>query len=546
MLFVNDIDKDGSGTPDYMDGWGCTFQQIPLLEREKISSHRMVNPANRFVPFSVAPENLPPGIDKGNVLLRFDYPESPPETLQRVALTGSSWDNVGPQGRDPAYKVTSPTGNIRIWKKDGTALRNVATDYVRSNQTLITYSELQSLSTPGRLYLEAVNACTNWSGVRIMVSLSLDNGNTWVASNAVRVTSMRCNFTVGVVRQYYRTQLMGSRVVMEPDYSTPAGYLRYVADCNIEHETYFELPKYVPGMPGRPKNDWWHEEDAILGHGFAYFQYEGPDLGNALSAKCSANHQFDKKFYWGKTGSAGFTHWDYETDGCENTQEELAWWDICPYKIEDKFLVLKQTYTLKPERANNLFAIFNQGSGRYENFGLHINTAPAVKGWGCLSNVGLAMEENNLDVANITQCVFNKNLPTTVNKSVWEVIMGTQAAFYEQIIPQGKAGFGIMKDVIDVVVSETHGLSWDGFKIISAQAGGTLQGRLFNTLNGKTIMWRNPNTSSGTPLIVGTVITSVNDVSVYDSGSINLRFYDPGRFPLVFGERPVNVFNVEQ
>jgi len=44
-------------------------------------------------------------------------------------------------------------------------------------------------------YLEAVNAYTNWSGVRIVVSLSMDNGATWIASNAVRVTSMRCKFT---------------------------------------------------------------------------------------------------------------------------------------------------------------------------------------------------------------------------------------------------------------------------------------------------------------------------------------------------------------
>ena len=35
ILFVNDIDKDGSGTPDHMDGWGCPTTQIPLLEREQ-------------------------------------------------------------------------------------------------------------------------------------------------------------------------------------------------------------------------------------------------------------------------------------------------------------------------------------------------------------------------------------------------------------------------------------------------------------------------------------------------------------------------------
>ena len=48
ILFVNDIDKDGSGTPDYMDGWGCA---IPPLEREKASGiHRTINPDLHRVP----------------------------------------------------------------------------------------------------------------------------------------------------------------------------------------------------------------------------------------------------------------------------------------------------------------------------------------------------------------------------------------------------------------------------------------------------------------------------------------------------------------
>jgi len=41
-----------------------------------------------------------------SALLKFDYPDSPPETLQRVALSGSTWGAlINVTGCDPAYKV---------------------------------------------------------------------------------------------------------------------------------------------------------------------------------------------------------------------------------------------------------------------------------------------------------------------------------------------------------------------------------------------------------------------------------------------------------
>ena len=93
-------------------------------------------------------------------------------------------------------------GKIRIWDKDGTVPRGVLTDYVKSGAD-IPFDALIRDGNSATLYLEAINPSTDWSDIRIMVSLSLDNGSTWIASNAVRVTSMRCNFTIGVVRQFY-------------------------------------------------------------------------------------------------------------------------------------------------------------------------------------------------------------------------------------------------------------------------------------------------------------------------------------------------------
>ncbi|MCL1921805.1 MAG: hypothetical protein FWG50_12170, partial [Kiritimatiellaeota bacterium] len=538
VLFVNDIDKDGSGTPDYMDGWGCTTTQIPLLEREKTigSNHRYHNPENKFVPMGVSVEGLPTSIDTANVRIKFDYPESPPETMQLVT---DNWDveqfersksgnTIHLTRTVPRVRVVSNTGKIRIWKTDGNAQRNVATDYVRSSQTLMTYNDLQGIN--GKLFLEAINACTNWSGMRIVVSLSLDGGSTWAMSNAVRVTSMRCNFTAGVVRPF--TFNGNDRVPFEPDYSTPlAAFTKAVS-------AFQGVQKHNDANGGGDR--WWHDEDGSLGHGFAYFQYEGPDLGDTLTVRCSSllGRRHDRRWYFGKTGDAGLTHWDYGA-GNVNTQEQLAWWDICEHEIGEggdlKKLVVKQTYTLKPERASALFDIFNDigPAGRYANFGLHINTDPDVKGWGCLSNVGLAMATNKLDVANITRCAVSVNMPTTVNKSVWEVIEGARLTSYSQ--------GGVPGSLTRAVWLETFGVAWDGDK--ETLGANALQGNLFNVLNGQPLAKRHPTSLSGFPTSEVT-ITNIGDITL-DNARDNLRFYDPGLFPGVFGEQPKNVFNME-
>ncbi|MCL2104870.1 MAG: hypothetical protein FWH21_07455 [Kiritimatiellaeota bacterium] len=535
VLFVNDIDKDGSGTPDFMDGWGCPLNQIPRLEREKTSgsNHRAVNAENRFVPVSVSLAAIPS--DKvGSVRVRFDYPDSPPETLQRVALTGSGWDNVGPDNRPPAYKITSPTGYIRIWKKDGNVARNVATDYVKSNQTVMTYSELQNLSTPGTFYLEAINPSQNWSDIRIVVSLSLDNGQTWITSSAVRVTSMRCNFTVGVVRQYYQTSVLGTRTEFVPDYSNPALCLQKFAGASFENNGYIWRKSTFHLGPWTPDDSWHEGEDALLGHGFAYFQYEGPDLDNFLSIFCYTPEatKYDHKFYRGKTGKPGLTFWDYGA-GMANDQQTLAWWDICQYKLDvpsTKYLVVKKSYTLHPDKAAAMcqtFSGFLLPPGL--SFGLHID--PPNQGWGCLSNVGLVMREHNVDTVNMEKCFVNKDMPVTANASVWAVIMGKDL--------QGEHKSKV-KNALNVVVAETQGLPWGGSKpTLGANA---LQGKLFNVLKNEKIIVRVPGAIDGHSGVTNT-ITTLSDIDL-DGATDNLQYFDPGLFPVMFGEQPASVFDV--
>ena len=88
---------------------------------------------------------------------------------------------------------------------------------------------------------------------------------------------------------------------------------------------------------------------------------------------------------------------------------------------------------------------------------------------------------------------------------------------------------------------ETFGVAWDGDK--ETLGANALQGWLFNLLNGKPLAKRHPKSLSGFPTSEVT-ITNIGDITL-DNARDNLRFYDPGLFPGVFGEKPKNVFNME-
>ncbi|MCL1921209.1 MAG: hypothetical protein FWG50_09070 [Kiritimatiellaeota bacterium] len=400
---------------------------------------------------------------------------------------------------------------------------NAATDYVRSNQTVMTYSDLQGIN--GKLFLEAINPSQNWSDIRIVVSLSVDGGSTWVCSNAVRVTSMRCNFTVGVVRQFYIDSGNGNRHLFAPDHSTPLSLM-------TSTERYLESLKAIGKNEELGKgwdigNKWWHDGDATLGHGFAFFQYEGPGLGAGLSSACDTS-ALDHKVYVGKTGGGNL--WWYG-GGTSNTQEELAWWDICPHKIENKFLVLKQSYTLHPERMSALYSTF-VSPDRFALFGLHIDEN--VNGWGCLSHVGLSMVAHNLDVDKINGCLFDKGVPSTANKSAWAVIRGVYSSIPDPADQEGKVGYRIVKDGIDVLKSFNSSRGWEEYVDESSTTFRQLRRALYRKYRGKTML-----TDSGEILIDSPASLPLND------SVDNLRFYDPGRFPRIFGELPENVFDVK-
>ncbi len=353
--------------------------------------------------------------------------------------------------------------------------------------------------------------------------VSIDGGSTWIYDDKVRCSCLLCNFTVEVVCQYYKT-VLGATQRYTPDYSTPYARLNGVINAYKSCEKYKWFMEKVTGAP--PSEDrWWHEQDAVLGHGFVCFQYEGPDLGTELNTKCKAS-AYRHKWFWGKTGGGGLTQtfWDY-VSGNPNDQNDIAWWDICDSKTDDdKRLVLRRTYTLNYNRINDLFDTFADyhptAFDRYDNFGLHINLAN--KGWGCLSNVGLGMEDHDIDNASMANSRLTKNLPTTANKSVWRVAIGTRAS----------QDANVVEAVFNAIKNHCSGVDWDAS--VATTGAGSLGEDLLDILQGKTIKDENS---------LNWDIATESDLHL-NTGHDALDYFDPGLFPVEFGENPKDVFNM--
>jgi hypothetical protein len=436
--------------------------------------------------------------------------------------------------------VKSSEGRIRIWRKAGSVARSASDDFMASG-TSYNLAQLNITGKLGTLYVEGINASSAWGATRIKVAASADGGRSWPLEDAVRVTCIRSNFTVGVVRRFYREHnfIFGttSRCLFVPDYSTPKRALEVLYHADVE-ETKTRDRNYPPERDlGDP---WWHEPDALDGHGFAFFQYEGPPLAGAdtMRSKCK-DSPYDSSYYFGKTGTGGPTPWNYG-DAPEysrrNEQGELVWWHYCPpdqYKIQDEPLVLMRTWTLNPWRMSSMFRLFDQDD-RYLKFGLHIDRS--IKGSSCLSNVGLVLVESHFmgftgpkTSPSSWKWHFNQVLPSTINKSVWTLLAGVERC------PDvtGKGRLELMDDVVDIIIEETEGLNWGQQKFIADETDpNSMVSKLFNVLRGKTIRY-----PDGTSVLIETK----GDLRLNHSSTDTLEYFDPGLVPADFPDNPTDL-----
>jgi hypothetical protein len=172
ILMVSDGDVDGDLVPDLADG-------LDIFQTDGIRSTTGLPESTSFVPFVLNLATFPTPAD---VRLRFTYPASDPALIQK-----------SPDGRyQPA------PGSLRLWRKDGSALRKVAGvqaagDYIQPgiDYTLVQLGRLNP-TEPLVLYVEAIKPSTAVADLQIKVETGLSVAGVAVfpVSTEVRVTTL--------------------------------------------------------------------------------------------------------------------------------------------------------------------------------------------------------------------------------------------------------------------------------------------------------------------------------------------------------------------
>jgi len=168
-LALNELDTDMDGVPDYADGYDITLNSVSQSDS---------NRSKKFVPMrlKVRPTWLFSSSELGDIRVKFSSGNDNTTVFSDPSVitpTGSGTSN------DP-IKFTPDSGKIRIWKKDGNALRNKQSvtaggDWVKPNIP-IKLSELNVVTSGAEtgvcwLFVEAVNPSSALGDVAIKVEL---------------------------------------------------------------------------------------------------------------------------------------------------------------------------------------------------------------------------------------------------------------------------------------------------------------------------------------------------------------------------------------
>jgi hypothetical protein len=181
IMPVNDKDSDGDTIPGFADGFNLTGDGDPT-NPDYISAN------DKFVPLVL---EISKGVDLSKAHINITYSDCDPEA---VWFDGNAWQPGG-------------SGNLRIWKKDGSQHRNPASanasgDYVPSgtynDPTKLGFSSGNRIVT---LYVEGIRPSTEQGDQRI--SVELDDGTGTVhskKSDAVRITVVKVHLDVDTDR----------------------------------------------------------------------------------------------------------------------------------------------------------------------------------------------------------------------------------------------------------------------------------------------------------------------------------------------------------
>jgi hypothetical protein len=172
---VNDGDLDGDGVPDFADNLDLFAEDGVKLQSEDWPE------CPRFVPILLHLVN--PG-SYDSLKVRLSYPASDPASIQ------STSDGKG------GYIYTPAPGSLRLWTKNGTEKRKVASvadggDYVPADVDLAPAGlGFNTQTQTVTLYLEAVNVSSALADLEIKVTSTLDSEPAYPMTDSVRVTAL--------------------------------------------------------------------------------------------------------------------------------------------------------------------------------------------------------------------------------------------------------------------------------------------------------------------------------------------------------------------
>ncbi len=175
LILVNDGDIDNDGVPDYADG---------MNKFDDVGKHRDGEPqSENFIPLLL---ELQSPIDLNVARIKFTYSASNPALMTKD----------GPGTAEHPFKYTTPSGALRLWRKQGSEFRHVESinnggDFIASGEVI----KASDITSPAKrvmtLYVEGISVSSAGADQEIKVEVDPDGPGTqsgYICPETVRCT----------------------------------------------------------------------------------------------------------------------------------------------------------------------------------------------------------------------------------------------------------------------------------------------------------------------------------------------------------------------
>jgi len=246
IVFMNDMDVDGDGIPDFFDGF-----ELPNGDPcvAGMQSKGNIITGGAFVPV-VLDCSFPAGIDTGKAKIEFTYIANDPGKIPTMTLANAAKKIASDATADPL------TGRIRIWTKNADQQRNAASvdnggDFVPGNTKVSVTNVVPSGTNQVVLYVEGIGVSPNWGTDKIGVKVYPDPSQKVSINDEVSYTVVRCVYKICNWRPYkcIRDPInVSKRVVFRTNYDSPDSLLRCYLDGELGFDDYEVNHKETHGM----------------------------------------------------------------------------------------------------------------------------------------------------------------------------------------------------------------------------------------------------------------------------------------------------------